>query len=137
MKWAQSLIKLSSYEVETIQKRMADVAERRMAAEMKRLMLEAEGEAEAAGAGADPTSGWSYPAYVGGLRLRKAAAEAEIARLLAEEQGVRDALALAFETQKKYEHVAETARRLERKEADRRETSMLDELGLRRAAAGR
>ena len=61
--------------------------------------------------------------------------EAEIARLLAEEQGVRDALAIACEEQKKYEHVAETARLLQRKEAARRETAELDELGLRRATA--
>jgi len=137
MKWAQSLIKLSAYEVETIQKRLAEVAERRMAAEMKRTLLEAEGEAEAARAGADPDAGWGFAAYVKGLRLRKAAADAEIALILAEEQGVRDALALAFEAQKKYEHVAETARILARKEADRRESAMLDELGLRRAAGGR
>jgi flagellar protein FliJ len=137
MKWAQSLIRLSTFEVETIQKRLSEVAERRMAAEMKRALLEAEGEAEAARADADPDAGWGYAAYVNGLRLRKQGADAGIALLVAEEQGVRDALALAFETQKKYEQVAETARILERKEADRRESAMLDELGLRRAAGGR
>jgi flagellar FliJ protein len=137
MKWAQSLIRLSTFEVETIQKRLSEVAERRMAAEMKRALLEAEGEAEAARAGADPDAGWGYAAYVNGLRLRKQGADAGIALIVAEEQGVRDALALAFEAQKKYEQVAETARVLERKEADRRESAMLDELGLRRAAGGR
>jgi flagellar FliJ protein len=131
------LIKLSAYEVEVVQKRMAEVSGRRAAAEMRRLMLEAEGEAEAVQARDDPESGWSHAAYVKGLRHRKAEAEAEIARLLAEEQGVRDALAEAFETQKKYEHVAETARTLQRKEAGRRETAELDELGLRRASGGR
>jgi flagellar FliJ protein len=132
--WADSLIKLSTYEVEVIQKRMAEVADRRSAAEMKRLMLEAEGEAEAARARDDPESGWSHAAYERGLRLRKADAEAQIALLAAEEQGVRDALTEAFETQKKYEHVAETARVLQRKEAGRREAAEMDELGLRRAA---
>ena len=68
MKWAQSLIRLSSFAVETIQKRLAEVAERRMAAEMRRLMLEAEGEAEAARAAQDPDAGWGYAAYVNGLR---------------------------------------------------------------------
>jgi flagellar FliJ protein len=137
MKWAQSLIRLSTFEVETIQKRLGEVAERRMAAEMKRTLLEAEGEAEAARASADPDAGWGYAAYVNGLRLRKEAADAAVALILAEEQGVRDALALAFEAQKKYEHVAETARLLARKETDRRENAALDELGLRRAAGGR
>jgi len=135
--WADSLIKLSTYEVEVIQKRMAEVADRRAAAEMKRVMLEAEGEAEAERARSDPEAAWGHAAYVKGLRHRKAVAEAEIATLMLEEQGVRDALTEAFETQKKYEHVAETARVLQRKEADRREAAQLDEMGLRRAANGR
>ena len=46
------------------------------------------------------------------------------------------ALTLAFEEQKKYEQVAETIRLAQRKEAARRETAALDELGLRRAAGG-
>lgn len=137
MSWADSLIKISTYEVEVIQKRMAEVSSRRAAAEMKRLMLEAEGEAEALQARDDPEAGWSHAAYEKGLRHRKIEAEAQIALLLAEEQGVRDALAEAFETQKKYEHVAETARVLQRKEAGRRETAELDEMGLRRASGGR
>lgn len=137
MSWTQSLIKISSYEVDTIQKRLAEAVARRGAAEMRRLMLEAEGESETSRADPDGESGWGhidYLAFAQGLRRRKAEAEAEIARLLAEEQGVRDALAIAFEAQKKYEHVAETARLLEAKEAGRRETAELDELGLRRAA---
>jgi flagellar FliJ protein len=72
-----------------------------------------------------------------GLRRRKADLEALIEQLQAEELGVRDALAMAFEEQKKYEQVAETARLLQRKEMNRRETAMLDELGLRKAAGGR
>jgi flagellar FliJ protein len=43
-------------------------------------------------------------------------------------------LAEAFETQKKYEQVAESARLVELKETARRETAALDELGLRRAS---
>ncbi len=138
MSWAESLIKLSSHEVETIQKRLAEAVERRAAAEMKLMLMEAEGVSEAEQTGAEADASWGhidYLSFLGGLRLRRALAEAEIARLLAEEQGVRDALAIAFEEQKKYEHVAETARLLQRKEAARRETAELDELGLRRATA--
>ena len=137
MSWTQSLIKISSYEVDTIQKRLAEAAGRRAAAEMKRLMLEAEGESEMNRPDPEGETGWGhidYLAFAQGLRRRKADADAEIARLLAEEQGVRDALSIAFEAQKKYEHVAETARVLEAKEANRRETADLDEMGLRRAA---
>ena len=71
-----------------------------------------------------------------GLRARKALAQEAIDRIALEEQGARDALTLAFEEQKKYEQVAETIRLAQRKEAARRETAALDELGLRRAAGG-
>ena len=40
--WAQSLIRISNYEVETLQKRLADINERRAAAEMKLAVLDAE-----------------------------------------------------------------------------------------------
>lgn len=132
--WAQSLIKLSTYEVETLQKRLAEVRGRREAAEMKLVMLEAEGQAELSRADADPMAGLSLAAYLAALRDRKAAQRAEIAAIAVEEQGARDALALAFEEQKKYEQVAEQARLLELKEQAKREAAALDELGLRKAA---
>ena len=43
-------------------------------------------------------------------------------------------LAEAFETQKKYEQIAENMRLAEVKDVNRRERAELDELGLRRAA---
>jgi hypothetical protein len=132
-RWAQSLVKLASYEVETLQKRLTEVADRRAAAEQRLARLEAEAQAEIANAAADRDAALSLSAYLDGLRLRKAAVQAEIDALLAEEAGARDALAEAFETQKKYEHVAESARVLELREAGRRETAALDELGLRKA----
>jgi flagellar FliJ protein len=132
--WAQSLIKLATYEVETLQKRLAEVRDRREAAEMKLVMLEAEGQAELSRADADPMAGMALTAYLAALRDRKAAQQAVIAAIAVEEQGARDALAAAFEEQKKYEQVAEAARLLEVKEAARREGAALDELGLRKAA---
>ena len=136
MSWAQSLIKLSTYEVEVLQKRMAEIAERRMAAEMKLALLEAEGEAEAMRAREDAEAGWYQVGFWEGLRARKAMVQVDIDRIALEEAGARDALALAFEEQKKYEQVAENIRLAQRKEAARRETAALDELGLRRAAGG-
>ena len=44
--WAQSLIRISNYEVETLQKRLAEIAERRGGAEMKLAVLDAEAEGE-------------------------------------------------------------------------------------------
>ena len=44
--WAQSLIRISSYEVETLQKRLAEITARRASAEMRIAVLEAEAEIE-------------------------------------------------------------------------------------------
>lgn len=132
-KWAQSLIKLASYEVETLQKRLSEIVDRRAAAQARLLRLVTEAAAETAHAAGDRDASLSLPAYLEGLRVRKAAIQAEIETILVEETGARDALAEAFEAQKKYEQVAETARVLELKEVGRRETAALDELGLRQA----
>ncbi|MDB5474779.1 MAG: fliJ [Phenylobacterium sp.] len=134
MSWSESLIKLATYEVETLQKRLAEVRDRKAAAEMKLAMLEAEGIAEMSRADADPMAGLYRAAFMEALRARKAEIRAAIVEIEVEEQGARDALAEAFEAQKKYEHVAEQARLLERKVEAKRETAALDELGLRRAS---
>lgn len=136
MSWAKSLIKLSTYEVEILQKRLGEIADRRMQCEMKLAFLEAEGEAEAERARVDAEAGWYQAGFWEGLRARKAMVQADINKISIEEAGARDALALAFEEQKKYEQVAETIRLTQVKEAARLETAALDELGLRRAAAG-
>ncbi|MDP3749583.1 MAG: flagellar export protein FliJ [Phenylobacterium sp.] len=136
MSWAKSLIKLSTYEVEVLQKRLAEIADRRLQAEMKLVLLEAEGEAEAEKGRQDAEHGWYQLGFLEGLRTRKALAQAEIDRIAVEEEGARDALALAFEEQKKYEQVAERMRLADLKERARLETAAMDELGLRRAAAG-
>ena len=136
MSWADSLIKLSTYEVETLQKRLGEIVERRMQAEMKLVLLEAEGEAEMEHARQDAEAGWYQLGFLEGLRTRKALAQQDIARVAAEELGARDVLAQAFEEQKKYEQVAENIRLARGKEIARQETAALDELGLRRAATG-
>jgi len=135
MSWAKSLIKLSTYEVELLQKRLGEITERRLQAEMRLALLEAEGEAEAERARQDAEAGWYQVGFWEGLRARKALVQAEIGRIALEEAGARDALASAFEEQKKYEQVAEGIRLAQLKETSRRETAALDELGLRRVAA--
>ena len=119
MSWAKSLIKLATYEVETLQKRLAEVRDRRQAAEMKLAMLEAQGQAEMARPDADPRDGLYRTQFMAALRDRKDEARAASA-------------AIEIEEQKKYEQVAEQARVLEVKDQARRETAALDELGLRR-----
>lgn len=134
MSWSESLIKLATFEVENRQQRLAEIARRLAAAEMKLAILEAEGEAEATRAKDDAQAGWYLLGYAEGLRIRKAAAQAEIGMIAAEERGARDALAEAFEEQKKYEHVAEGMRLAAVRETNRRETAELDEAGLRAVA---
>ncbi len=69
-RWAQSLIKLSNYEVETLQKRLAEIADQRAQVEMRLAMLHAEGEAEQAAAAQDPSLGWRIVSYMEGLKVR-------------------------------------------------------------------
>ena len=134
MSWAESLIKLSTYEAEVLQKRLAEIVDRRVACELRLAMLEAEGEAEAMFSAQEAAAGIYRAGFFEGLKIRKAKVQSEIDVILIEEQGARDALAEAFEAQKKYEHIAETIAVGERKELGRREAAQLDELGLRRAA---
>jgi flagellar FliJ protein len=137
MRWADQLIKLSNFELELLQIRLADVVDRRERAEMRLVVLTAEGEAETELARADSEAARSLAAFRDGLKLRKAAVQREIDLALAEESGAREALAEAFETLKKYELVAEANRIAVARETARRETAVLDEMGLRRASGRR
>jgi flagellar export protein FliJ len=101
---------------------------------MRLIMLDAEAEAEAQAAQADPEIAYLWVMFRQGLKARRAAMEQDLAAIEHEEAGARDALGEAFETLKKYEHVAESARLADLKEAARRETIAMDELGLRRAS---
>ena len=132
--WAQSLIRISNYEVETLQKRLAEIAERRRGGEMRIAVLDAEAEGERVRARADTEAGMMLQAYLSGWKTRKAAAEGALETLEAEEAGARDALTGAFEELKKFEHVAETTRLNRLVELAKRETAAFDEMGLRRRA---
>jgi len=133
--WAHSLIRISNYEVETLQKRLAEITGRRASAEMRLAVLDAEIEVERERARADAEAGMLLAAYVNGWKARKGAAEADLATLDAEEEGARDALTGAFEELKKFEHVAETTRLNAIIAAGKRETAAFDEMGLRRRSA--
>ncbi|MEJ2814684.1 MULTISPECIES: hypothetical protein [unclassified Caulobacter] len=135
-KWADSLIRISNHEVETLQKRLADIVERRQAAEMKVATIDAESELEAMQAQGDVEAGWYMIGFRQGSKIRRDQTLLEIDQILIEEAGARDALAHAFENLKKYEHVAEAAKVAKAKLVGKLETAALDELGLRRAAVG-
>jgi flagellar FliJ protein len=135
MSWRESLVRLSSYEVETLQKRLAEVAGRKADVEMRLTMLEAQVVAEVEHARRDPEAGVGLGAFIAGVRRRRARFAEDIAQISIEESGARDGLAQAFEALKKYEQVAQWAKIAEAKEAGRREAAVLDELGLRARAS--
>ena len=132
--WAQSLIRISNYEVETLQKRLAEIAERRAGAQVRIAVLDAEAAAERDRARVDAEAGMMLGAYLNGWKARKAQAEGDLSVLDAEEAGARDALTGAFEELKKFEHVAETTRLNQLVAIAKRETAAFDELGLRKRA---
>ncbi len=134
MSWQGSLVRIAEHEVEEVRKRLVAILETRSMAELKLVMLHAETEAETMRASQDVEAGWYRLGYLEGWRLRRDAAQAEIAATEAEEAGCRDALAEAFENLKKYEQVAETARVGAVRERARLERIDLDELGQRAAA---
>ena len=133
MSWEKSLIRIARYDVETRQKRLAEVVARREAVELRLVMLDAEVEAESDFIRGRPEAVFHQAAYLAGCKARRLTLQSEIDLILAEESGARDALAEAFESQKKYEHVAEGMARRRIREAARRETAELDELGVRQA----
>jgi len=133
--WENSLVKISTYQVDVLRKRLVAIAERRMAAELSLTLLHAELEAERARADEDAHAGWYRIGYAEGWRVRREKAEADIRAIEAEESGARDALTAAYEELKKYEQVADGAARAQTAAAARRDRAAMDELGLRRAVA--
>ena len=134
MSAAASLIRISNYQVEVLQKRLAEIVERRSNAEIGLAILAAEGQAETEYADANASAGMYLIGYRQGLKLRMEAVQAHIDACIAEEAGARDALSEAFEALKKYEQVEANAKALAAKDLAKRETTALDELGLRRKA---
>ena len=134
MKWAGSLIRISNYEVEMLQKRLAEIAARRVAFEMRIASLDAEEEAEAEHARLNAEAGIYMAGFKQGVQIRRVKLQTELAQVSAEEEGARDALTEAFESLKKFEKVAETAKIRAAAEAQKRETAVFDELGLRMAS---
>jgi len=133
MSWRQSLIRISHHEVETLQKRLAEIVERRSQAEVKLALLEAEAQAETRAAAQSAEASRDLANFLRGVKIRRGILQAALAAIAAEEAGARDALSQAFESLKKFEQVAEMARLADEKEAARRETQALDEMGMRAA----
>ena len=133
MSWALSLIKLSSYEAEILQKRLADIAQRRDAVQTVLQALDMEEALESAHAHGDAEAGWYLIGFREGLAARRTKAVADLKSLAAEEQGCRDALQESFEAKKKYEQVAEAETRARSKVVAARDAQAMDAAALRSA----
>ena len=131
MSWSDSLIRISTYEVDELQKRLKEVLDRQDAVEQAMDALALEAEEEKLRARVDPSVAWCHPDYVKAWKLRRARLEAQLAAVTLEAEGARDALAQAFEALKKVEHVAELARLQQVKAELRIENAALDEIALR------
>lgn len=135
MKWATSLIRISTYEVEVLQKRLAEVVERRTVLEMRLGALDAEEDAERRHADANAEARVYLAGFRQGVRIRREKLLVELNTMMMEEEGARDALNDAFEALKKFEKVAENYRLAEAADEAKRESAEFDELGLRRKAS--
>jgi flagellar FliJ protein len=135
MSWAQSLIRVRAFEIETLRKRLGAVMGAKTAVEMAIAALDVEAEAETAHARLDAEAGWYLVGFRDGWKLRKAKA-LELKGLELEEQGARDALAEAFTELKKVEMVAEAQAVAARTVVAKRESAALDEIALRKTASG-
>jgi len=132
MTWRDALVRISTYDVDELRKRLAEILDRRLALDMKLVMLAAEAEAELRHSDRDAELRFYRAGFLQGVKLRREKIEADIEVIGQEEAGARDALSQAFEAQKKFERVAEQARIAEAKVEARLETAAMDELGLRR-----
>jgi flagellar protein FliJ len=137
MSWAESLIRISTYEVDELRKRLKLILDRQDAAEQSLDTLDLEAEEEKLRARVDPAVAWCHPDYLKAWKLRRARVEAELAAITLEAEGARDALAEAFEALKKVEHVAELARLQQAQLELRRENAGLDEIALRNSHRAR
>jgi flagellar FliJ protein len=133
MGWRDSLIRISNFKVEELQKRLKEIEDRREAALLVLDALDLEAEEEKLRAKADPSLAWCHPDYVKGWKVRRARVEADVRAITAEAEGARDALSEAFEELKKVEHAEELAREAAVKEALRRENAALDDIALRQS----
>jgi hypothetical protein len=71
MKWAASLIRISTFEVEMLQKRLAEIVDRRVAFEMRIASLDAEEEAERVHARTNAEAGIYLAGFRKGVQMRR------------------------------------------------------------------
>ncbi len=131
----ESLIKLARFQVEELQRQMADVdrARERLRAQIGRLDNDVERERKLAAS--DPEAGATFGAYAAAMKTRKENIQVSLADIDRQADTLRGELQDAFEQLKKYELLEE--RRLAAMEARERaaEQAELDEIAQRKKRA--
>ncbi len=141
MKALKTLIRLRNLELDRQRRQLAALEEERaqMLAALRALDEQQEQEASLAGAviDADAAAGgaanpalFAFGAYANALLQRRQDLKAMIAEIDDRIETRRERTAAAFREVKKFEKLLENHRRWEKKEADRREQAMLDEIAL-------
>lgn len=131
-KWIKPLIRISTYSVEVIQKRLSEVVMKRTQIEVRIATLDAELEIEALKAQQDHALNLHMPAYKLGWTMRRNACINDLSLIGFEEDGIRDELSHAFEDLKKFEHLAEVNRLKRLATQSRLENAEFDEAASRR-----
>jgi len=129
----EGMVRLAKWRVDEARKALLEVDQRLHQIDADLEAFERSLESEQAIVG-DPLAAATYGAYAGAVIARRQALMAERRQVESEREARQDALAEAFQEQKKYEIVA--ARRAEEAEeaAKKHEQAALDEMGLQRHA---
>jgi len=130
MKSRTSLIRVQRFQVQEIQRRVADLE--RMLDDFRREQedLEQRVRYEQKKAGISDEAHYAYPTYAKYASMRAENLTQSITELSRQVDAERERLAEAFEDLKKVEQVDETARNREKAEQRRREQSELDEIAM-------
>ncbi len=130
MKSRTSLIRVQRFQVQEIQRRVADLEHMLDDFRREEEELEKRVRYEQQKAGISDEGHYAYPTYAKYASMRRDNLAQSIAELSRQVDGERDRLADAFEELKKIELVDETARGRAKAESRRRDQAELDELAI-------
>ncbi|MEQ8747945.1 flagellar export protein FliJ [Pyruvatibacter sp.] len=130
MKSRTSLIRVQRFQVQEIQRRVADLEQMLDDFRREEEELEKRVRYEQQKAGISDEAHYAYPTYAKYASMRRDNLAQSISELSRQVDAERDKLADAFEELKKVELVEETARTRAKAETRRREQAELDEMAL-------
>lgn len=137
MKTLATLIRLAGHRTDEARRMLKAALDAEAVVVDKIAALDGRVARERDAARADPSLGANLPLFLDRAHRDRKALEGELALKRQGVEAARQALAEAFEEQKKYEIGRDNAEARAAREADRREQLLLDEMGLRGRGGGR